>query len=122
MTLVQCQIRHQLLQLPVLLLELPKPPELRHPPPVVLALPAVKRLLEYSHLPANLRDRRTTFGPPQGEGDLLLREPILLRDLRGFGTRKVSRKYNPGSVQKTGFGSSHSIAPSKGFRIFVIFP
>jgi hypothetical protein len=34
----------------------------------------------------------------QGKGNLLLREPLLHRDLPGFGTRKVSRKYNPGSV------------------------
>jgi hypothetical protein len=71
-------------------------------------------------LPADLRDRSAAFGLTQGKGDLLLREPLLHRDLLEFGTRKVSRKYNLGSVKEMGRRSTTEI--SRHMRDYFVRP
>jgi hypothetical protein len=52
----------QLLEATVLIFELPQPADLRHVQPAVVILPAVERGLGNTHLSADLRHRRTTFG------------------------------------------------------------
>ena len=97
--LVQRQVRHKLLKLAVFFLKLTEASKLRQPHTVKLALPAVKGLLTYIHLPANLRNLGAAFGLAQSKGNLLLREPLLhLNLLKECGTRKVRRKYNPQCV------------------------
>jgi len=72
--LVQRKVRHDLLQLPVLILQLAKAAELGDPNPLILALPAVEGLLAYPKLPADFPDWLPGFHLLQGVRDLLLGE------------------------------------------------
>jgi hypothetical protein len=56
--LVEGEVGHELLQLGVLVLELPETPELGTAQPGVLPLPAVERLLRDAHLATDLRGGR----------------------------------------------------------------
>jgi hypothetical protein len=87
--LVQVQIRDQLLELAVLLLELPQPVQLGYAQTAVLLLPVLERSLGNSHPPARLADRCTALGLTQGKRNLLFSELRLLHgkttSLLGFG-------------------------------------
>ena len=68
--LVQAQVSYQLLQLPVLFLQLFQPAYLRHAQAAVLLLPPVKRRLAHTQLPDNFSNRRSLFRLLQGKYDL----------------------------------------------------
>src|SRR5581483_11067250 len=55
--LVQAQIRHQLLQPPVFILQLPQPLRLAHTHPAILRFPRIHRVLRHAQLPPHLRCR-----------------------------------------------------------------
>src|ERR1051326_4586598 len=59
--LVQTQIRHQFLQPPVFIFQLPQPLRFSHAHPAVLGLPRVDGVLRYSQLPPHLRRAPARF-------------------------------------------------------------
>ena len=77
--LVQAQVRDELLQLAVLVLELLDPPQLADAQPAIHLLPAIEGLLRYAHKADDLRHRRARLRLLQRKGDLLFRVPRLLR-------------------------------------------
>ncbi len=76
--LVQTVVRHELFELPILLLELLQTADLGHAHPGELFLPPIERLLAHAHLPAHIPHCSAALGLMQRERDLLLRKPRLL--------------------------------------------
>lgn len=72
--LVQAQVGHQLLELPVLLLELTQPAQLGDPHAAEPLLPPVEDGLADAHLAHDVAHGGARLLLPQGEGDLLLGE------------------------------------------------
>jgi len=68
---IERQIRHELLQLAVLLAQLPQLSQFTQTYPAVLSLPGVKCLLANPELPADLRRFFSTFRLPQRLQNLL---------------------------------------------------
>lgn len=109
--LVERQIGHDLLQLPVLFLELAQPLHLRRHQAGVLATPIVVSRLVEPGLATDLAHRRAFLCLPQDKGDLRLRE---LRSLYGPSSYPNHQCRQAGifqqcSVQKTGSTSSSCI-------------
>src|SRR5687767_7272992 len=75
--LVQAQVGHDLLELPVLFLELAQSSQLRRSNAAVLLLPDIKRRLADAHLAAHLVDAGSQLVLLQGKGDLVLGELAL---------------------------------------------
>ncbi len=90
--LVQGAISDQLLELPVLFLELTETSELCDSHAGELLLPAVERHARDAHLPAHFLNRHAALCLPQGEGDLLLRIPRSLHGMTLFLEAESSRK------------------------------
>lgn len=78
--LVEAEVRNELLELAILVLELLQAPQLAHTKPAVQLLPAIKGLLADTHSAQHLGDRRARLGLLQRERNLLLGE---LRFLHG---------------------------------------
>src|SRR2546430_12468852 len=79
--LVQAEIGDQLLELGILLLELPQPPQLRRPQPGKPFLPVEERRLGDAHLATDFLHRRAELLLLQRKGDLFLSEPRPLHDM-----------------------------------------
>jgi hypothetical protein len=73
--LVQSKISHQLLEPTILVLESPEMPDLGNAKTFELLFPALESVIGYAHPPTQLTNRRPRLHMPQGEGNLLLREP-----------------------------------------------
>jgi hypothetical protein len=69
---VEREVRHHLLQAPVLLLELPEAAHLRGHQPAVLLAPAIVGLLRDPGLAADLLDAHAVIDLLEQDGDLLL--------------------------------------------------
>ena len=82
--LVQGEIRHQQLELSVLLSQLSQLSQFRYPYSRVLLLPPLKRLLAHPQLAANLHRRRPGFYLSQGVDNLLPTVPLALHFLSSF--------------------------------------
>ena len=78
--LVERQVGDQLLQAPILVLDLPQPAQLADSQVGVLPFPEVERRLAEAPLPTDIRHGGPALGLAQGKGDLLLGE---LRALHG---------------------------------------
>ena len=77
--LVQAQIRDELLQFAVLVLELLDPPQLADAQPAIHLLPAVERLLRSPQKTDDLGHRRAPFCPLQRKRNLLSRDLDLFK-------------------------------------------
>ena len=82
--LVQAQVGHQLLELPVLFLDLAQPPQLDDHNPGKLPLPAVKDLLAHAQLAADLHGWDACFRLAQSMDDLFLGKSTLLQSRPSF--------------------------------------
>lgn len=82
--LVEREVRHQLLELMVLLLQLPQATELGVAETPVLLLPVVERSLTDTELTANFSDLRPGLGLAQCEDDLRFGELRLFHGDRAF--------------------------------------
>jgi hypothetical protein len=69
--LVQTEVRHQLLELPMLVLKLLKPAQFAYAKTTIKLLPAEKRLLRNPHSAKHLSHRRARLRLLQRVGDLL---------------------------------------------------
>ncbi len=76
--LVQAQLSHQLLQPAVLVLQLPRLPDLVRLQAYVLLLPAIEGLLADPHLPDQLGHRYTNLSLFQHSDDLVHRKTLLI--------------------------------------------
>jgi hypothetical protein len=74
--LAETQIRHHLLQLPVLFFKLFHPPLFTHAQTTILLLPAIVGLFRDSHLPDYFRYIHPMPSLFQGKGNLLFRKPL----------------------------------------------
>jgi hypothetical protein len=70
--LVQGQICNKSLELGILFLKLLQPSDLCHAHSCTNLLPAVKRGIRDTRLPADISNRSSCLGPPQGKGDLFV--------------------------------------------------
>jgi len=75
---VQAEIRHHVLQSPVLILEFLQPARLAHFQPAELALPGVQYAFAHAHFARQIRDFPARLHLLQHTNDLLLAEPRLL--------------------------------------------
>lgn len=97
--LVEAQISHALLELPLLLLRRLQPSQLARAQSAVELLPALERLLGDADPAQDLRDRRPGLGLLQRRGDLLRGEPARLHGsappVRGSQNRKTRTHAGP---------------------------
>src|SRR5262249_19254433 len=103
--LIQAQVRHQALELAILLPQLAQLAELADAQRPEALLPAVEGLLTDAHLAADLADRRARLGPAQGQGDLLVGELARLHVRgpprpggRAFGDRSLAQNARRGGL------------------------
>src|ERR1051325_7108520 len=75
---IEGQLRHDVLQTPVLILEFSQPSSLRHLHSPVLRFPPVERVRAHSQAPADLRGRASPLMFLQRRDDLLFCESTLL--------------------------------------------
>ena len=72
--LVEREIRHQAFEPGVLLFHLPQPAEFAHAQMRIRLLPRIEGGVTDAELPAEIADRGTTLGLPDGLDDLLFGE------------------------------------------------
>lgn len=98
--LVQAQVRDELLQFAVLVLELLDPPQLADAQPAIHLLPAVECLLLHAHPADDLRHRRARLCLLQRKRNLLFRVPRLLHVLAPCAQASKGRKLSLSSDGK----------------------
>src|SRR5262249_47437075 len=120
--LIQAQVRHQALELAILLPQLAQLAELADAQRPEALLPAVEGLLTDAHLAADLADRRARLGLTQGQGDLLVGELARLHARgpprpggRAFGDRSLAQNARRGGLS---FGEER---PGDGLSGFVLY-
>jgi hypothetical protein len=110
--LVEREVGDDLLQPPVLLLELPQPPDLGHAHVAEPLLPAIERLLTDAELAAELDHGRAGLRLPQREADLLLRVTLPGHRLPSPASKEHARKTR--IAGGSGFGEGTTISSQLG--------